>query len=386
MVSAAVIGAGPAGLMAAQVMAEAGLTVTVYDAKPSPARKFLMAGKSGLNLTFDGGRDKLMAGYGDRADALRPALEAFDNRAVQHWAEGLGIALFTGSTGRVFPEAMKASPLLRAWLARLDQAGVTLRTGWRWTGWSGDGLQFDTKEGAQRVLADVTVLACGGASWSRLGSDGAWADWVPSVPFQPANVGLRVEWSAHMEKFRGAPIKGVAWRAGDVTSRGEAVISGDGLEGGGIYTVSAAVRAGRGLLVDLLPDLKAQDVAERLSRPRGKDSLSNHLRKSLRLTPIKLALLREWAGPLPKAPEVLAATIKGLNVPVQGLGDMDGAISTAGGVPFDALDDGYMLRARPGVFCAGEMLDWEAPTGGWLLTACVATGAWAGRHAAGWVR
>ena len=263
---------------------------------------------------------------------------------------------------------------------------MTLHRRWRWTGWEDDALRFDTPDGVRTVHPDVTVLACGGASWARLGSDGAWADWVPSTPFQPSNVGLRVTWSDHMTKHFGTPIKGVTWRAGGQTSRGEAVISAKGLEGGGIYTISATVRARHGVIVDLLPDLSQTEVIARLQKPRGKTTLSNHLRKVLRLSPVKLALLREWVGPLPKAPEVLAATIKGLTVPVQGLGDMDSAISTVGGVPFDTLDEGFMLRDRPGVFCAGEMLDWDAPTGGWLLTGCFATGAWAARHAAAWVK
>ncbi len=384
---AAVIGAGPAGLAAAEVLAQVGAKVTVYEAKPSPARKFLMAGKSGLNLTLAGDFEKLLSGYGDRADLLEPALQAFDNAALQAWAAGLGQEMFTGSSGRVFPKVMKASPLLRAWLARLDTLGVQIKTRWRWSGWRGSALRFETANGLQEVTPDVTVLACGGASWARLGSDGAWAQHLETglVPFAAANVGLRVNWSDKMQPHFGAPIKNVEWCAGPLISRGEAVLSAAGLEGGGIYSVSRAVRDGSALHANLLPDMQAEQIAQRLAKPRGKTSLSNHLRKCLRLDKTKLALLQEWGRPLPHDPHdphELAMRITQLPVPVEGLADMDGAISTAGGISFDALTPGFMLKERPGVFCAGEMLDWEAPTGGWLLTACFATGRWAGQHAA----
>ncbi len=384
MTDALVVGAGPAGLMAAQRLAEAGRAVVICEAMPSPARKFLMAGKSGLNLTFEGDLDKVLSGYGGRAEVLRPALEAFDNVSVMGWAEDLGQELFTGSTGRVFPRAMKASPLLRAWLGHLDGLGVTLRRRWRWTGWDGDGLRFDTPDGPQVLHPAVTVLACGGASWKRLGSDGAWAEWIgpDCAPFQPSNVGLRVAWSAHMQGQFGQPVKGVAWQAGGARSRGEAVITAQGLEGGGIYTVSRTVRDGAALTLDLLPDLAMGEVVGRLRRKRGKATLSAHLRKTVKIESVKLALLNEFALPLPKDAPALAAVLKAVPVPVAGLAGMDGAISTAGGVPFAALTPGLMLKGRPGVYCAGEMLDWEAPTGGWLLTACLATGAWAGSHAA----
>lgn len=387
MTSALVIGAGPAGLMAAQRMAEAGLSVTVCEAMPSPARKFLMAGKSGLNLTFEGAFEQVLAGYGARGAQMRPMLEAFDNVAVMGWAEDLGQTLFTGSTGRVFPQEMKASPLLRAWLGHLDGLGVTLRRRWRWTGWDGDALVFDTPDGTKRATPSVAVLTCGGASWRRLGSDGAWAEriGVDCVPFQPSNVGLRVDWSEHMRALFGQPIKGVAWCAGDAVSRGEAVLSAEGLEGGGIYTVSMAVRDGAGLQVDLLPDLSLDEVAKRLGRKRGKATLSEHLRKTLKIEGVKAAMLNEFGRPLPDDAAALARLVKAVPVAVAGLAPMDRAISTAGGVPFETLTPGLMLRARPGVFCAGEMLDWEAPTGGWLLTGCLATGAWAGDHAARWL-
>lgn len=384
---AVVIGAGPAGLMAAQELASAGYRVLVAEAKPSVARKFLMAGKSGLNLTKDEPFETLIGHYGAARAWLAPMIRDFDAAAVQDWARGLGRDLFTGSTGRVFPKEMKASPLLRAWLARLDGLGVERRTRWRWTGWEGDALSFLSPGGELSVHAKATVLALGGASWARLGSDGAWtpilADrGVMLTPFKPANAGLVVTWSDHMTAHFGTPLKGIALQAGGLASRGEAVISERGLEGGGVYAVCAAVRDGAELSLDLLPDLTVEEVTRRLKRPRGKASLSNHLRKALKLPPVQIALLQEFARPLPQDPKALAALIKSLPVCHKGLRPMDDAISTAGGVSQKALDAGLMLRDLPGTFCAGEMLDWEAPTGGYLLTACLATGRWAGRAAA----
>ena len=385
--NALVIGAGPAGLMAAEQLAMAGLTVTLCDAMASPARKFLMAGKSGLNLTHDAPLDSLLGSYEEAAPQLAPMIRDFDADAIQDWARGLGQEIFTGSTGRVFPRAMKASPLLRAWLRRLGEGGVILRTRWRWTGWDGTAMRFDTPEGVQRLMPGVTVLALGGASWSRLGSDGAWRDLLVArgaevAAFAPANAGLLVDWSAHVQRLFGQPLKGIALRAGKWHSRGEAVISARGLEGGGIYAVSRGVREGHALTLDLLPDLSAHEIARRLSRPRGKASLSNHLRRTLHLGPARTAMLREFARPLPGDPGLLAEQIKCLPVRHAGLRPLDEAISTAGGVTWGSLTPDLMLRTVPGVFCAGEMLDWEAPTGGYLLTACLATGRWAGRAAA----
>jgi len=381
MTQALVIGAGPAGLMAAEELAGAGLSVTVAEAKPSPARKFLMAGKSGLNLTKVEPLDAFIAQYGEAAGNLRPMIEAFGPAEVQRWAEGLGQTLFTGSTGRVFPTVMKASPLLRAWMARLEDRGVVLHRRWRWTGWDGAEVLFETPEGLQRLAPDATVLACGGASWARLGSDGIWAGYLPDAiaPFRPANMGFEIKWSEHMRKHLGQPVKGVQLRAGDLISRGEFVLSSRGIEGGGIYSVSRTMRDGAVLAVDLLPDLSAEDIRNRLSRPRGKASLGTYLRKVLKLDPVKQALLMEFGRPLP---DDLAPLIKALPIRHNGPRPMDEAISTAGGLRFDALTDGLMLRDRPGTFAAGEMLDWEAPTGGYLLTACLATGCWAGRRAA----
>ncbi|MFV0514634.1 MAG: TIGR03862 family flavoprotein [Jhaorihella sp.] len=385
---ALVIGAGPAGLMAAETLALSGCAVTVAEAKPSVGRKLLMAGKSGLNLTRDQPFEAFMDAYGEAAPWLRPILAEFDAAAVQDWARGLGQELFAGSTGRVFPTAMKASPLLRAWLARLRGAGVEFRTRWRWTGWDGSAATFDTPAGVVLRPSDVTVLALGGASWSRLGSDGAWAPLLTArgvdiAAFAPANAGISVAWSSHMRPLLGQPVKGVRWCAGALVSRGEAVISARGLEGGGIYSVSRGVREGHDLTVDLCPDLALPDVVERLSRPPGKSSLANRLRKSLKLDRARIALLNEFARPLPRDPDAQAALLKAMTVRHAGLRPLDEAISTAGGVARSALSDGLMLTALPGVFCAGEMLDWEAPTGGYLLTACLATGRCAGRAGAG---
>ena len=377
MTTAWVIGAGPAGLMAADVMSAAGLRVTVVDAMPSFGRKFLMAGKSGLNLTKAEPLDRLLTTYPAMPPALQRALSDFAADEVMAWAEDLGQPLFAGSTGRVFPKVMKASPLLRAWLNRLAGQGVTSHMRWDWHGWHEGALLFQTPEGVQTMQPDVTVLALGGASWSRLGANGRWADYLPDhvARFEPANVGLNVRWSDKMHRFFGKPIKAVAWSAGDLHSRGEAILAETGLEGGGIYTVSAAIRDGAPLTVDLLPDWSMERVASALAKPRGKTSLSNHLRKVLRLDQVRVGLLTEFGRPFP---DDLAPLIKSLPVRHAGLRPLDEAISTAGGVRFDALTDDLMLRDRPGVFCAGEMLDWEAPTGGYLITACLATG-----HAAG---
>lgn len=368
------IGAGPAGLMAADVLSAAGHSVLIADAMPSPARKFLMAGKSGLNLTKVG--SGFLGAYGDIPASMVAALSAFGPDQVIEWANDLGQEVFIGSTGRVFPVVMKASPLVRAWLKRLDAQQVKLQTRWRWTGWDGDDWVFETPVGMQSVSADIVILAFGGASWARLGSDGLWADQFPDdiAPFKPANMGFIVPWSNHMSSHFGSPVKGCTLVAGAQKSSGEFVISSRGIEGGGIYAISAAVRDGAPLTIDLLPSLSVEDIRKKLSR-KGKKSLSNVLRKLLRLDPVKIALLNEFGRPFP---DDLANLLKNLSIPHSGPRPIDEAISVAGGLRFDALDDGFMMRGRAGVFCVGEMLDWEAPTGGYLITGCLATG----RHAA----
>lgn len=380
------IGAGPAGLMAAEELAKSGLVVWVVDAKPSFGRKFLMAGKSGLNLTKSEAQETFQAQFHAAQAPLRPMLDAFGPTQVAAWATGLGQALFTGTTGRVFPTAMKASPLLRSWLERLDTLGVVRKTRWRWTGWEDGSLQFDTPQGRVSLNPKATVLALGGGSWARLGSDGKWVEHLQKqgislAPFQPANTGLLVDWSPHMARHFGQPLKAVAFHTKKLVSRGEAVISATGLEGGGVYPLSPDLRQGSPLSIDLCPDLTQDQIAERVCRPRGKASWSNHLRKQLRLDKPRLGLLAEFCRPLPQEPAQLAKVIKTLKLPYRGLSPLDQAISVAGGVPFAALNEDLMLRGLPGVFCAGEMLDWEAPTGGYLLTACFATGHWAGRSA-----
>lgn len=387
--TALVIGAGPAGLMAAEELARAGCKVTVADSKPSVGRKLLMAGKSGLNLTKDEPADRFLAAYGESAEWLAPMLAEFDSAAVQDWARGLGQEVFTGSTGRVFPVAMKASPLLRAWLARLDELGVVRCTRWRWTGWSDAGAaRFDTPDGPREVMADATVLALGGASWARLGSDGLWADLlrakaVDLTPFASSNSALSMDWTPHMAPHFGAALKAVRWRAGDLTSRGEAVISARGLEGGGIYALTPALRQGAPLQVDLLPDVGADALERRLTSKPDRLRLAHWLKNGLRLPPAKVALFFEMMQAASVPRENWVAMLKALPIRHAGLRPIEEAISTVGGVTRRALDDRLMLRAMPGVYCAGEMLDWDAPTGGYLLTACLATGRWAGRAAAG---
>ncbi len=381
---ALVIGAGPAGLMAAEELAQGGARVTVAEAKPSPARKFLMAGKSGLNLTKDEDRDAFIAQYREAAGWLRPMLDSFGPAEVQDWARALGQEVFTGSSGRVFPRVMKGSPLLRAWLARLQGRGVELRHRWRWTGFDGKALAFDTADGPCRLTPRVTILALGGASWSRLGSDGAWAPWlrgqgVEVAPFAPANMGFVVNWSPHMAQWFGTPVKGSLLIASDRQERGEFVISARGIEGGGIYAISRDLREGASLRIDLLPDVSEGEVAQRL-QGQGRQTVANHLRKALRIDGVKLALLQEFGRPLPKGP-ALGALIKALPLRHAGPRPLDEAISVAGGIRQAALTDGLELRALPSIFACGEMLDWEAPTGGYLLTACLATGRWAGQAA-----
>lgn len=384
----AIIGAGPAGLMAAEAALERGARVAIYDAMPSPARKFLMAGKSGLNITHSEEEAIFRSRYTAPDGRLAAMVEAFGPADIVRWMAGLGVETYVGSSGRVFPVGMKASPLLRAWLARLGEGGATLHTRHRWTGWGERGaLVFDTPEGETRVEADATILALGGASWSRLGSDGAWTDilaarGVEIEPFAPSNCGFVVDWSARiLTAQEGAPVKGVALSAGGRTQRGDFVITRAGIESGAVYPLSAALRqelAGRGaatLLVDLLPDTEEAALAARLTNASAKDSVSNRLRKAARLDATKIALLNEVTrGAPPKDPVALARLLKALPLTLTGTAPMDTAISTAGGVAWSALDERLMIKAVPGTYCIGEMVAWDAPTGGYLLTACLAMG------------
>lgn len=379
-----VIGAGPAGLMAAERLAQAGLKVVVHEAMPSPARKFLMAGRGGLNLTHSEGMEGFVGRYGPAAGAAAAWLERFSPTHLIGWAEGLGQATFTGSSGRVFPRAMKASPLLRAWLARLAGLGVEVRTRSKWIGRRDGAWVFATPEGEAVERPDAVVLAMGGASWPRLGSDGAWATMLEGVdvaPFRPSNVGFDVAWSeVFAERFAGQPLKPVAMTHDGQTVRGEAMLTRYGIEGGAVYALSAGLRdaierdGAAVLTVDLRPDLSVEALAGRLAKPRGKDSVTNWLRKAGGLSAPAVGLLREIPGELPAGSDKLARRIKAVRLTLTGVQGLARAISSAGGVRLDQLDDGLMLTAMPGVFAAGEMLDWEAPTGGYLLQASMASG------------
>ncbi|PIB23092.1 NAD(FAD)-utilizing dehydrogenase [Amylibacter kogurei] len=388
MTDAVIIGAGPAGLMAAETIADAGFSVLVADAKPTFGRKFLMAGKSGLNLTMNEPFEKFISAYGADADWLRPIITDFDLNNVIKFSNALGAEVFTGSSGRVFPKAMKASPMLRAWLARLAAKDVTFQTNWTWTGWNGDQLQFNTPVGTEHISPRATVFALGGASWARLGSTGQWAEIFDSAgieiaPFLPANMGFVVNWSKHMEPHFGQPIKPLRLSVGDQSVLGEIVISRTGLEGGGIYAVSRAMRDGGELLLDFCPDVSIETLQARLQKQPSKASRSSLLRKAWSLSPAKSALFNEFAKGAPR--DQIASLAKALPITHNGPRPMDEAISSAGGVAKSALANDLMLQKKQGVFCAGEMLDWEAPTGGYLITACLATGYVAGKGAVGYL-
>jgi uncharacterized flavoprotein (TIGR03862 family) len=401
----AVIGGGPAGLAAAEVLAAGGAQVELFDAMPSVGRKFLLAGRGGLNLTHAEPLEPFLGRYGAARERLDPIIRAFDPQAVRDWALGLGIATFVGTSGRVFPTDMKAAPLLRAWLHRLRVAGVVLRARHRWLGWADDGLlRFAAPAGELLHRADATVLAPGGASWARLGSDGAWVPWlrdcgVAVSELQPSNCGFDVVggWSGYLrQRFAGLPVKPVAAsvRLEDgavLRQQGEFVLTDTGVEGSLIYAFSAPLReaiARHGhatLTLDLLPSRGAEQVRAEVGRPRGSRSVATHLKSRLNIHGLKFALLHEVLGAQGMSDAVrLAEALKALPLNLAAPRPIDEAISTAGGVAWSALDQGLMLHRRPGVFCAGEMLDWEAPTGGYLLTACIATGRAAGQGVLQW--
>ncbi|MFZ4652078.1 MAG: TIGR03862 family flavoprotein [Rubrivivax sp.] len=401
---AAVIGAGPAGLRAAEALAAAGVAVDVFDAMPSVGRKFLLAGRGGLNLTHSEPLERFLTRYREAANRLAPWVRASSPDHLREWARGLGVDTFVGSSGRVFPQEMKAAPLLRAWLQRLRRSGVRLHMRHRWRGWDAEGAcRFTTPEGACVLRPRAVVLALGGASWPRLGSDGSWVPWlrelgVPVRSLVPSNCGFDVGWSEHLRtRFAGQPLKSVAlsWQEDGrwQRQRGEFVLTETGVEGSLVYAASAALReqlAATGqasLLLDLLPDRSLEQVREEVARPRGPRSLSTHLKSRLKIDGAKAALLHELAPREALGDSAALATlIKALPVPVRATRPIEEAISTAGGVQLEALDENLMLQALPGVFCAGEMLDWEAPTGGYLLTACLATGQAAGEGAARWLQ
>lgn len=398
----AVIGGGPAGLMAAEQLARAGAAVTVYERMASPGRKFLMAGRGGLNLTHSEELAKVLTRYGDIPDLLRGAIEEFPPNALRAWSDSLGQPTFVGTSGRVFPEALKTSPLLRTWLLRLGNLGVTMKLRHAWEGWDADGsLRFTTNSDTLRVKPAATILAMGGASWPKLGSDARWQETLRAqgiaVPaLLPANCGFTAVWSEVFRRFEGQPLKRIALAFEGRSQRGEAMVTSGGLEGGAVYALSSPLRDAikrngeAAVTIDLLPDVSAAKLSARLSGPRGKQTLSNHLRKATHLSPVAIALVREAAlsqklSLAAQSAHDLAQLIKAVPVRLTGVQPLATAISTAGGVSFSELDPRFMLRKRPGVFAAGEMLDWDAPTGGYLLQACFATGMAAANGAIAWL-
>ncbi|WP_027669015.1 TIGR03862 family flavoprotein [Rhizobium leguminosarum] len=395
----AIIGGGPAGLAAAELLSRSGHTVTVYDAMPTFARKFLLAGKSGLNITHSEDYARFTTRFGAASARLRPALDGFTPDDIRDWAAGLGTETFVGSSGRVFPKVMKASPLLRAWLKRLEAQGTALRTRHRWTGFAEDGYVFETSEGRSIVHCDATLLALGGASWPRLGSDASWLPWlsergVEIDAFRPANCGFVVGWSANFsDRYAGEPVKSVTATSEAGTFPGEFVITRNGIEGSLIYAHTASLRdrllnhGSAALTLDLAPGRTVARLSGDLARQDTKSSFSNRLRKGAGLDGVKAALLRELAPERDRTdPERLASMIKALPVPVIETRPIGEAISSAGGIRWSGIDDSYMLKALPATFVAGEMLDWEAPTGGYLLTACLATGRAAARGIEVWLQ
>jgi uncharacterized flavoprotein (TIGR03862 family) len=404
VLTAAVIGGGPAGLMAAEMLVRGGARVDIYDSMPSFGRKFLMAGKGGLNITHAEAHEPFLARYGARRSNVQPLLDAFGPAALREWMGDLGVETFVGSSGRVFPIGMKAAPLLRAWLHRLREGGARFHVRHRWIGWTDDGaLRFATPQGDLSAHADAVVLALGGGSWARLGSDAAWVPLLEQrgvrlAPLQPANCGFEIGWSEHFRsKFAGQPLKSVVASFTDSsgathTRQGECIITDTGIEGGVVYALGAPLRdeiSAKGAVImrlDLLPGREPGRVLEEISHPRGAKSLSTHLQSRLGIKGVKAGLLREA---VPKEdfsdPARIAAALKALPLKLVATRPIDEAISTAGGVAFEALDEHLMIRTLPGIFCAGEMLDWEAPTGGYLLSACFASGRRAGAGALAWL-
>ncbi|HKG54450.1 MAG TPA: TIGR03862 family flavoprotein [Anaerolineales bacterium] len=408
--SVAIIGGGPAGLMAAEVISGQGVKVDVYDSMPSLGRKFLLAGKGGLNITHSEPFERFVSRYGERRANLEPLLNVFGPEEVREWVHGLGIDTFVGTSGRVFPVGMKASPLLRAWLQRLSDSGVSFHLRHKWAGWLSDkrstpqsgsvdkSLHFVNPEGEVAIKADATVLALGGGSWARLGSDGAWTSWLRDAgaevrPLRPSNCGFEVAWTPHFrERFEGQPIKSVVLSFESFHQQGEFIVTKEGVEGSLIYAASALLRdeiEARGkavMILDLAPDRSHEWLVERLSRSRGSRSMASHLEKMVSIKGVKAGLLREF---LSKEDfwnvQPLAHFIKNLPIPLIATRPLDEAISSAGGVTFESLDEHLMLRSMAGVFCAGEMLDWEAPTGGYLITACMASGYAAGQGVLNWL-
>ena len=389
MFDVCIIGGGPAGLMAAETAADNGLSVVIIDAKPTYGRKFLMAGKSGLNITKDEAKSEFLNHYFNAKKWLAPIINNFDNEAVMKWAQDLDQEIFTGSSGRVFPKSMKASPLLRSWLIRLSNKGVTFYQNWKWVGWQGDVAAFETILGKKLVKSHTTILAMGGASWPHLGSDGLWADIlkknnVTITNFQPSNMGFKIKWSKYMKPFFGTPIKSVRITSGKFSTIGEFVISKKGIEGSGIYAASKFMRDGNNLIIDLLPDTEIETLNKRHKHLSPKVSRSTFNRKVLRLNNEKTAFFNEFSQHI--STQDITHSAKSLLIPHEGPHPINEAISTAGGVSKSALNDNLMLKAKPSVFCAGEMLDWEAPTGGYLITACLATGKWAGLGAINYIK
>ncbi|MGE5378855.1 MAG: TIGR03862 family flavoprotein [Bacteroidota bacterium] len=402
--SVAIVGGGPAGLMAAEVLsAQGSIKVDLYDSMPSLGRKFLMAGKSGLNITHAEPFEQFVSRYGKRRAEIEPMLKRFGPEEVRDWAQGLGIDTFVGTSRRVFPVGMKASPLLRAWLKRLDASGVSFHPRHRWKGgiaardgsWS---MTFDTPDGETIIPASAVVLALGGGSWARLGSDGAWTSWLREAgaqvePLRPSNCGFDVAWSEHFrERFDGHPIKSVVLSFGPFRQQGEFIVTKEGVEGSLVYAASALLRdeieaKGRALLLlDLAPDRTHEWLTGKLSKPRGSRSMASHLEKTVGIKGVKAGLLREFLSKEDFSNvESLAHFLKNLPIPLIATRPLDEAISSAGGVRFESLDETLMLRSMPGVFCAGEMLDWEAPTGGYLITACMASGVAAGTGVLQWL-